>query len=410
MEILERVWWRLDRALDEESVYLSGLVGAIEAARSGTTLLIDHHASPSFVRGSLATSSSGSGRGGPAFGALLRNHGSQRDGGRDEGLEENRAFTSGATPSAERLPRWELTRGLVGAHASFTLSDESLDRLGAVVRDLDSSLHIHVAEDHADVDDSHKRCGAGVVERLRRHGLLRPKTLLVHGVHLDEAELREAQAAGAWMIHCPRSNMNNGVGHARTEAFTRAALGTDGMDEDMLAEARAAFLKMRDAGRADAFDAAFAMLAGGHRLAHALLGLPLGSLDPAQAGEDRLMRAQHGFPVVSVDPAQAGEHRLGRTQLGLPEGSLDPAQGDGQAGFVGVPADLVILDYLPPTPLTAEHLAGHLLFGIDRSHVRSTMVAGRFVLRDRRLTNVDEEAICTRAQAAAERLWERMCQ
>jgi cytosine/adenosine deaminase-related metal-dependent hydrolase len=148
--------------------------------------------------------------------------------------------------------------------------------------------------------------------------------------------------------------MNNAVGHARTEAFGRAALGTDGMDEDMLAEARAAFLRMRDAGRPDAFGAAVDMLAGGHRLAAALLGEPFGRLD------------------------------------------------------AGSPADLVVLDYRPPTPLTAENLAGHLLFGLDRSHVRSTMVAGRFVLRDRRIVTVDEAAVLARARAAAARLWERM--
>jgi len=242
----------------------------------------------------------------------------------------------------------------VGAHASFTLSDDSLQRLAEAVRAASSSLHVHAAEDRADVDDSVRRSGKGVVERLRRHGLLLRRTLLVHGVHLSEAELLEAQAAGAWMIHCPRSNMNNGVGHALTTSFRRVALGTDGIDEDMLAEARAAFLKMRDTGRADALPAAFGMLAGGHRLAGAFFGLPLGRLD------------------------------------------------------ADAPADLVVLDYRPPTPLAADNLAGHLLFGLDRSHVRSTMVAGRFVLRDRRLTSVDEPAVLARARAAAERLWEKM--
>jgi hypothetical protein len=109
-----------------------------------------------------------------------------------------------------------------------------------------------------------------------------------------------------------------------------------------------------------------------------------------------------------VDPVQAGEPRSGRATPGLSAGSGDLAPADGQSRPIGVPADLVILDYRPTTPLTAENLAGHVLFGLDRSHVRSTMVAGRFVLRDRRLTNVDEEAICTRAQTGAERLWERM--
>jgi cytosine/adenosine deaminase-related metal-dependent hydrolase len=137
-------------------------------------------------------------------------------------------------------------------------------------------------------------------------------------------------------------------------AFRRAALGTDGLDEDMLAEARAAYLKMRDTGRADALDAALGMLVGGHRLAAAFFGVPLGTLER------------------------------------------------------GAPADLVVLDYRPPTPLTSENLAGHLLFGLDRSHVRSTMVAGRFVLRDGRVTTVDETAAFARARIAAAALWERM--
>lgn len=352
-EILERVWWPLDRALDEEAVYLSGLVGAIEAARSGSTLLFDHHASPAFIRGSLAILRRAVEEVG--LRSVLCYEASDRNGalGRDEAIAESRAFLSGG--------RTAFTRGMVGAHASFTLSDESLGLLASVARELGSSLHVHVAEDRADVIDCQQRLGEGLVERLKRHGLLTARTLLVHGVHLDEAEALEAQACGAWLVHCPRSNMNNAVGQARTAVFRRAALGTDGLDQDLLAETRAAFLKMRDGGRADAAPAALEMLAGGHRLASAFFGLPLGSLDVPQ-----------------------------------------------QRGAVGVPADLVILDYRPPTPLRAENLAGHLLFGIDRSHVRSTIVAGRFVLRDRRIATLDEGAVLARARVTAERLWRRM--
>jgi putative selenium metabolism protein SsnA len=346
VEILERVWWRLDRALDEESVHLSGLVGAIEAARSGTTTLLDHHASPSFVAGSLTTLRRAVEEVG--LRSVLCYETTDRNGldGRDAGIAENRGFLA-TGPTG-------LTRGMVGAHASFTLSDDSLERLAATVREAGSSLHVHVAEDRADVEDSRARGATGVVERLRGHGLLARRTLLVHGVHLTAAELLDAQASGAWMVHCPRSNMNNGVGHAKTPAFRRAALGTDGLDGDMLAEARAAYLKMRDAGRADALDAALGMLVGGHRLAAAFFGVPLGALER------------------------------------------------------GAPADLVVLDYPLPTPLTPGNLAGHLLFGLDRSHVRSTMVAGRFVLRDRRVTTVDEAAVFARARPAAAALWERM--
>jgi putative selenium metabolism protein SsnA len=346
VEILDRVWWRLDRALDEETVRLCGLVGAIEAARSGTTLLVDHHSSPSFVEGSLDTLRRAVEEVG--LRSVLCYETTDRNGpeGRDAGIAENRAHLRDGTTA--------LTRGRVGAHASFTLSDETLDGLARAVRLTGSGLHVHAAEDGADVEDSVRRGAKGVVDRLRRHGLVGPGTLLVHGVHLSEAEAREAQDAGAWLVHCPRSNATNAVGRAPTRAFLRAALGTDGMDEDVLAETRAAFLGMREAGRDDAASAAIALLAGGHRLGGALFGLPLGTLD------------------------------------------------------AGAPADLVILDYRPPTPLVAENLAGHLLFGLDRGHVRSTMVAGRFVLLDGHLATVDEAGVLARARAAAAGLWERM--
>jgi len=345
VEILERVWWRLDRALDAESVYLSGLVGAIEAALSGTTVLIDHHASPSFIRGSL-----------DALRRALEEVGlrsalcyevTDRNGpeGRDLGLAENEAFRSVQSP---------LTQGMIGGHASFTLSPESLDRLRELAERTGGALHLHAAEDKADLDDCRARYGVGLVQRLDAHGLLVSRTLLAHCVHLTEAEVAEAHVRGCWIAHNPRSNMNNAVGHAPTAALKRAALGTDGMDGDMLAEARAAYLKMRDAGRGDALAATLELLAGGHRLAAALFGLPFGKLD------------------------------------------------------AGAPADFVVLDYAPPTPLHTDNLGGHLLFGVDRSHVSSVMVAGRWVVRDRRLVSVDAAAAFARARAAAAELWRRM--
>jgi putative selenium metabolism protein SsnA len=345
VEILERVWWRLDRALDAESVYLSGLVGAIEAALSGTTLLIDHHSSPSFIRGSLAALQRALEEVG--LRSALCYEVTDRNGteGRDRGLEENAAFQS--VPSS-------LTRGMIGGHASFTLWPDSLDRLRALMERTGGALHIHAAEDKADALDCRARYGVGLVQRLDAHALLAARTLLAHCVHLTEAEVAEVHARGCWIAHNPRSNMNNAVGYAPTAAFKRAALGTDGMDGDMLAETRAAYLKMRDAGRDDAFPAALQLLAGGHRLAAALFGLPFGKLD------------------------------------------------------AGAPADLVVLAYVPPTPLHTDNLGGHLLFGMDRSHVSSVMVAGRWVVRDGRVTGVDAAAAFARARDAARELWKRM--
>jgi putative selenium metabolism protein SsnA len=346
VEILQRVWWKLDRALDAEAVRLSGLVGAIEAARSGTTLLIDHHSSPSYIRGSLGELQRALEEVGVR--SALCYEVTDRNGreSRDLAVEENVAF------ARERATA--LCRGLIGAHASFTLGDESLDMLARAVADTGSSLHIHVAEDRADVDDSRARHGATVVERLDRRGLLASRALLAHCVHLGPDEIQVAHAKGCWIAHNPRSNMNNAVGYAPTVALRRAALGTDGIDEDMLAEARAACLQMREAGREDAVGATLQLVAGGHRLAAALFGLPFGKLD------------------------------------------------------AGAPADLVVLDYRPPTELHGDNLAGHFLFGIDRSHVRSVMVAGRWTVRDRRLAGVDAAAIFARARAAARDVWSRM--
>jgi putative selenium metabolism protein SsnA len=346
VEILERVWWRLDRALDEESVHLSGLVGAVEAALSGTTVLVDHHASPSFIRGSLTALRRAIEEVG--IRSVLCYEVTDRNGteGRDLGIEENVALLRSGTSA--------LTRGMVGAHASFTLSEESLARLAGAVRDTGSSLHVHVAEDLADVEHCRSAHGCSLPERLSRHGLVASRTILAHCVHLTPSEVEDVHARGGWVAHNPRSNMNNFVGYAPTSAMKRAALGTDGMDEDMLAEARTAFLKMRDAGRPDAFSAALQLLAGGHRLAAALFGLPFGQLD------------------------------------------------------AGAPADLVVLDYAAPTPLHSGNVGGHLLFGLDRSHVASVMVAGRWVVRDRRVVNVDVQRAYERARAAAQALWSRM--
>jgi putative selenium metabolism protein SsnA len=346
VEVLERVWWRLDRALDEESVHLSGLAGAIEAALSGTTFLIDHHASPSFIKGSLGVLERALDEVG--LRGVLCYEVTDRNGndGREQGLAETAEFAAAV--------RSETTRGMIGAHASFTLSEETLQRLGRAVHETGTSLHIHVAEDRADVEHARGAHGCTLPERLMRHGLVHARAILAHGVHLAPGEIETLNQNGAWIAHNPRSNMNNAVGAAPTAALKRAALGSDGMDQDMLAEARAAYLKMRDGGRADAVSAALEMLAGGHRLAAAHFGLPFGKLD------------------------------------------------------AGAPADLVVLDYRPPTPLSADNLAGHLLFGVDRSHVRSVMVGGRFVVRDGRLTTLDADAARERTRGAAQRLWARM--
>src|SRR5581483_4742896 len=213
LQILQRVWWRLDRALDLDGVGASARVGGLEALLSGTTTLIDHHASPCAVDGSLDVLEGA--LSGLGVRHVLCYETSDRDGAAvaRAGLQENRRFIVRA--AREALP---LSRGLVGAHASFTLSDDTLRALVEEALDLECGLHVHAAEDGVD---------AGAVERLAACGALDARTLLAHGVHLDEHELRLVAEAGSWLAHNARSNMNNAVGRAEAAALdVRVPLGT----------------------------------------------------------------------------------------------------------------------------------------------------------------------------------------
>ena len=337
LQILQRVWWRLDRALDEDAIRASALVGGLEALLSGTTTLVDHHASPNAIDGSL-----------DVIEAALRTLGirsvlayevSDRDGAEraDAGIAENRRFLERVRrePSA-------LVRGMVGAHAAFTMSDDTLAACAAL-----GPLHIHAAEDRIDT---------GAVSRLASLGALDDHTLLAHGVHLDDEELRLVLAAEASIAHNARSNMNNAVGRARVEAMgTRLALGTDGIGSDMFEESRAAYFRLREDDLHMGADWPLERLAASARLAGRIFEEPL-------------------------------------------LGTLEP----------GAPADLVVLDYAAPAPVRDSSLAGHWVFGLSARSVRDVMVAGEWVVRDRQPTRLDSQELAAGARTQAERLWRRL--
>ena len=230
VEILELVWWRLDRALDEAALRASARLYVAEALLAGTTTLVDHHESPNLIEGSLdllAEEASALGM------RMLVTYGAtERNGGRDEarrGLAECARFV--------RAGRFPLVRGLVGLHASFTVGDETVREAGALAKELGVPMHVHVAEDRADVDDAKRRGYAGPLERLIALGALPARSVLAHGVWLDQEEVRRAEAAGAWLVQNPRSNANNKVGYPRAlRASARVAIGTDGFPADMAAE------------------------------------------------------------------------------------------------------------------------------------------------------------------------------
>lgn len=233
VQILERVWWRLDRALDETSLRASARLYIAEALLHGTTSLIDHHESPGFIEGSLDILADACAELGMR--ALLCYGATERNGDRDEaqaGLAECRRFIENN--------RHGNLRGLVALHASFTVSDETIREAGELCRDLGTVLHIHLAEDQADVDDAKERGYDGPLERLEQLEALVPGSILAHGIYLSEEQVARATKAGCWFVQNPRSNLGNKVGYPLALVATdRVALGTDGYPADMVAEADA---------------------------------------------------------------------------------------------------------------------------------------------------------------------------
>lgn len=346
-EILELVWWRLDRALDEESIRSSALVGTLDALRSGTTGLVDHHASPGWIDGSLDVLADGISEAGAR--SLVCYEVTDRGGvdRRVAGLHENERFI--------RDNRRDLARGMVGGHASFTLDEGTLEALAAMSERTRTGVHIHVAEDVFDEQDSVRRCGKRVAQRLQDAGILGPDSIAAHGVHLQPGELQTLRSNGTWLVHNCRSNLNNSVGRAPVLQFgERSALGTDGIDGDMFAESRTAYFRARE-DSLDTYAEQFTdLLARGADLMSQYYPVRIGSLEPGSA------------------------------------------------------ADLVVLEYDPPTPLTSDNLAWHWMFAFNAAMVRDVMVAGRWVIRDREFVTIDEEKVRADARNQAHELWRRM--
>ena len=324
-EILEQLWWKLDKALTPEDIRYSALVCLLDAIRNGTTTLIDHHASPSAIPGSLDIIAQAAQEAG--LRVCLGYEVSDRDGKAvaEEGLAENARFIA-------RIRREGNSRlaALFGLHASLTLSDETLARALDLGKSLDVGFHLHVAEDEADVRDALRRSGMRPVERLAKAGVLGPNSIAAHGVHLDAREIGLLRETGAWVVHNPRSNMNNAVGVAEVErmlaAGVQVGLGNDGFSNDMFQEMKAAYLLHKVAQR-----------------------------DPRAMGAD-----------VVLSLAVEHNRRLARSLFPLPLGELT----------IGAAADLILLDYDPPTPVSAENWPWHVIFGVDGGQVTMTMVGG----------------------------------
>ncbi len=360
-EILETLWWPLDESLTLEDVRYSSLVSLADAIRHGTTTLVDHHASPNAIDGSLDVIAEAVDQAG--LRASLCYEVTDRGGSEkaQAGIAENVRFIERMRQGSNLDGRLAATFGL---HASLTLSDATLAACQAA-NPAGIGFHIHVAEHSVDEYDSLAKSNLRVVDRLATFGILGPNTIVAHAVHIDPREMVQLAQSGTWVSNQPRSNMNNAVGVAPVEAMRRlgiqVGLGNDGFSNTMWDEWKAVYLVQK-----------------------------LWNLDP---------RRMNGADVAEM-AIYTNSALVSQMFAVGPIGVLAP----------GAQADLIFVDYHPFTTLTADNLPWHILFGFNESMVTTTMVAGKLLMHQRELLTLDEAEIAARARELSANVWKRFSQ
>lgn len=350
-DILEGQWWKIDRHLTHENNRLSALAVYADCIKNGVTTVFDHHASFFDVPGSLDDIASAA----TALGvrASLCYEVSDRDGAKkaEESVLENERFILRTQAEGS-----DMLQGMMGLHASFTVSDETLrlcerHRHGA-------GYHVHCAEGPADLAHCLKTYGKRIIERFYDAGVLGDHTLAIHCVHINRAEMQLLSDTGSMVVHNPESNMGNAVGcgpvlHMLREGVT-VGLGTDGYTNDMLESYKVGNIIHK------------------HHLC-----------DPTVAWGE--------IPAMLFDNNAAMAGRF----LKAPVGVLKP----------GAYADVIVTDYDPLTPMDGSNVNGHILFGMQGRSVTHTVCNGKVLMRDRVLTGIDEQALMAECRESARRLW-----
>lgn len=356
VSILNNLWWKLDRALDENSLYYSGVIGALESIKAGTTSVFDHNASPSFINGSLATLKK-------AFDftglrGILSYEITDRNGtdGMTEGIKESIEFIKLIEEEKKSDKSKYLIEAALGAHAPFTLSNNSFEQIYDALINTNRGLHIHVSEDQYDSSFSHHHFNKDVLQRLDELWLLNEKSIIVHGVYLSDNDISILNERNSFLIHNPRSNMNNGVGYMNNlHRVKNVGIGTDGIGSNMFEELKFGYFKNTDTK--------------GKLLMN-----------------DYLKFLQNGNDLL--------------------ERYFDKNFGKIEKGYT---ADLVVYDYVPPTTLMDENLAGHFIYGFSSRDVETVIINGNIVYENRKFP-FDIHPIYSEARGEAKKLWERMNQ
>lgn len=342
---LKNLWWKLDRSLDLEMISASAKMAAIESIRNGVTYIFDHHSSQTITTGSLATIKRELNNFG-LRGALCFET-TDRDGSAQavNGLNENVSFLENSAD--------ENFKAMLGLHASFTLSDEVLLEARKLMRN-QWGIHIHVAEDESDIKLSMEFAGASPIQRLRKYKLLNDRSILVHGVHLKEKDFYKIAESESAIAFCLDSNMNNCVGLPQLSKITNAVpllIGTDGMHANIARSIKQLFLIARNQGLST--DQSFILV--------------------KKIYFDQIRFIKRYFADF---PSLQEKDR----------------------------ADLIIWDYVPPTPINKENFWGHFIYGMTEYPVNTVIQNGEFLMKNFELLGEDENKIKNEIYIQGERL------
>ena len=347
-ENLAYFWWRWDASLDEESVYYSALFGAMESLKKGVTLIFDHHASFSFIDGSLSVLKKGFSLAGVR--SVVCFEVSDRMGLKiaKKTVEENLRFIKSEED--------EMIKGAVGMHAAFTIGSKTMEDLKTVVLETGRPIHIHVAEDRFDRDYNLSVFGKTPLQRLDENGIL-SGALLAHVIWVDENDMELIKKHRAFVLHNPESNMNNSVGYFKiidmVNREINILLGTDGFSHSILTQARSAVLNATS-------------------------------------------RGYNGWDIF--------QRSLMEKNYELASSFFNAKFGKIAEGYV---ADVAGFRYVPPTPLYKDNLFAHLFFGFAEKEADFVIVDGNLVIEHGKFVMLDEDEIRTKAREAARKLWDR---